>query len=110
LPVDSARKLGVAFDTNLSFAKQCLCCICYRNIRDLRRISNATDQTTACKIATPLIHSTTNYCNFLLRNLPATQTGRLQLVLNSAARAVTKTLEFHRITPYSKISPQAQDK
>jgi len=40
-----------------------------------------------------------DYCNSLLLNLPATQTNRLQLVLNSAARAVTKTPKFHHIAP-----------
>ena len=35
-------------------------------------------------------------------NLPAAQTNRLQLVLNSAARAVTKTPKFHHITPLLK--------
>jgi len=39
--------------------------------------------------------------NWLL-NLPATQTHRLPLVLHSAARAVTKTLKFHHITPILK--------
>ncbi len=37
-----------------------------------------------------------------LLNLPATQTYRLQLVLNSAARAFTKTPKFHHITPILK--------
>ena len=46
------------------------------------------DHSTACTIATSLIHSKIDYCNSLLLNLPATQTNRLQLVLNSAARAV----------------------
>jgi hypothetical protein len=71
-------------------------------MRDLRRIRNTIDHSTACTIATSLIHSKINYCNSLLLNLPATQTNRLQLVLNSAARAVTKTLKFHHITPILK--------
>jgi len=53
---------------------------------------------TACTIATSLIHSKIDYCNSLLLNLPATQTNHLQLVLNAAARAVTKTRKFHHIT------------
>jgi len=40
-------------------------------------------------IATYLIHSEIDYCNSLLRNLPAIQTNHLHLDLNSAARAVT---------------------
>jgi len=35
-----------------------------------------------------------DYCNSRPHNLPATQTNRLQLVLNSAARDVTKTPNF----------------
>jgi len=100
-PVDSARNFGVIFDKNLSFAQliSSISKSCFYNIRDLRRIRNTIDQTTACTIATSLIHCKIDYCNSLLLNLPATQTNRLQLVLNSAARAVTKTPKFHHITP-----------
>jgi len=59
-------------------------------------------------IATSLIHFKIDYCNSLLLNLPATQTNRLQLVLNSDARAVTKTPKFHHVTTILK-SPLAQD-
>ena len=51
---------------------------------------------------TSLVYSLPDYCNFLLLNLPSTQTIRLQLVLNSAARAVTKTPKFYHITPILK--------
>jgi hypothetical protein len=61
------------------------------------------DQTTACNIATALIHSKLDYCDSLFLNLPANQLDRLQLVLNSAARAVTNTPKFH----YSEISSLA---
>jgi len=75
---------------------------CFLNIRDLRRIRNTIDQSTACTIATSLIHSKIDYCNSLLLNLPATQTNCLQLVLNSAARVVTKAPKFHHITSILK--------
>jgi exonuclease III len=103
-PVTSARNLGVIFDNNLTFSQHisAISKSCFLNIRDLRRIRNTIDQTTACTIATSLIHSKIDYCNSLLLNLPATQTNRLQLVLNSAARAVTKTPKFHHITPILK--------
>jgi len=84
-PVDSARILGVIFDTNSSFAQHIsyISKSCFLNIRDLRRIRNTIDQTTAYTIATSLI-------SFILKltivtlpilNLPATQTNRLQLDL-----------------------------
>jgi len=78
---------------------------CFLNIRDLRRIRNTIDQTTACTIATFPIYCKIDYCNSFLLNLPTTQTNRLQLVLNSSARAdgaVTKTPNFHHITPILK--------
>ena len=78
---------------------------CLYHIRDLRRVRNANDRTTARIIATSLVHSKLDYCNSLeslLLNVPAAQTNRLQLILNSAARAVTETPKFHRITPILK--------
>jgi hypothetical protein len=103
-PVDSARNLGVIFDSTLSFSEHisAISKSCLYHIRDLRRLRNSMDQTTACTIATALVHSKLDYCNSLLLNLPSSSTNRLQLVLNSAARAVTKTSKFHHITPVLK--------
>jgi len=44
---------------NMSFAQRisAVSNSCFHNIRDLRRIRNTIDQTTACTIATSLIHS-----------------------------------------------------
>jgi len=90
--------------STLSFAKHIssISKSCFHNIRDLRRICNTIDQTTACTIATSLIHSKIDNCNYLLLNLPATQTNRLKRVLNSGASVVTKTPKFHHITPILK--------
>jgi len=73
--VDSARNLGIIFDKNLSFAQHIssISKSCFNTIRDLRRIRNTIDQTTARTIATSLIHSKIDYCDSLLLNLPATQ-------------------------------------
>ena len=72
------------------------------HICDLRRIRNTLDHKTACTIATSLIHSKLDYCNSLFLNISNQQLNRLQLFLNSAARAVTKTSKFHHITPHLK--------
>ena len=103
-PVYSARNLGVLFDSNLTFSQQisAVSKSCFYHIRDLRRIWNTINHTTACTIAISLIHSKLDYCNSLLLNLPSTQTKHLQLVLNAAARAVTKTPKFHHISPILK--------
>ena len=66
------------------------------------RIRNFMDRSTASTISTSLIHSKIDYCNSLLLNLSATQINHLQLVLNSTARAVTRTPKFHHITPTLK--------
>jgi len=81
LPVDSARNLGVIFDKDLSFAQHIssISKSCFHSIRDLKRIRNAIDQTTACTIATSLIHSKIDYCNSLLLNLPARYTNESSL-------------------------------
>jgi hypothetical protein len=71
------------------------------------RLKPTLDQTTARNIVTALIHSKLDYCNSLFLNLPANQLDRLQLVPNSAARAVTSTPNFHHITSYSEITAVA---
>jgi len=76
---------------------------CFLSIRDLRRIRNAIDSTTAKTIATSLINSKVDYCNSLYLNLSRTQLDRLQLILNSAACAVIELLEFTHISPVLKF-------
>jgi hypothetical protein len=75
---------------------------CLYDIRSLKRLRSTIDQSTARIIATALIHSKLDYCNSLLLNLPASHLNRLQLVLNSAARAVTRTSKFGHISPIIK--------
>ena len=99
-PVTSARNLGILFDSNFSLSDHISSVTksCMSHIRDLRRIRPVLNQSTARNIATALIHSKLDYCNSLFLNLPANQLNCLQLVLNSAARAVTNTSKFHHIT------------
>jgi len=75
---------------------------CFLSIRDLRRIRNTLDFFTARTIATSIFHSKLDYCNSLFLNLPKSLLGRLQLILNSSARAVSKAPRFAHITPVLK--------
>jgi hypothetical protein len=103
-PVSTACNLGVIFDSTLSMSEHisAISKSCFLHIRDLRRIRNTLDLVTAKTIATSLIHSRLDYCNSLFLNLPSSQLNRLQLLLNSAARAITKTPKFHHISPALK--------
>jgi len=103
-PANSARNLGVVFDSELSMTNHIssVSKSCFLSIRDLRRIRNTLDFTTAHTIATSLIHTKLDYCNSLFLNLPKSQLGRLQLILNSSARAVSKTPKYSHISPVLK--------
>ena len=103
-PVSSARNLGVIFDSRLSFTDHVssVSKACYCHIRNLRRIRSSLDQSTATTIATSMIHSKLDYCNSLFLNLPKFELNRLQSILNSAARAITNTSKFSKITPVLK--------
>jgi hypothetical protein len=103
-PAISARNLGVIFDSKLSFTEHisAISKSCLYQIRDLKRLRSTIDQPTARIIATARIHSKLDYCSSLLLNLPASHLNRLQLVLNSAARAVTRTTKFGHISPILK--------
>ena len=103
-PVCAARNLGVILDSTLSMSDHisAVSKSCLFHIRDLRRIRNTIDLNTAKIIATALVHSRLDYCNSLFLNLPSCQLNRLQLLLNSAARATTKTPKFHHISPVLK--------
>ena len=100
-PVVSARNLGIHFDSTLSLSNHIssITKSCLFHVRDLRRIRPFLNQTAARNITTVLIHSKLDYCNSIFLNLPANQLDRLQLVLNSAARAVTNTSKFRHLIP-----------
>ena len=103
-PVSSARNLGFIFDShlNLSGHISSISKACYCQIRNLRRIRSSLDQSTATTIATSLIHSKLDYCNSLFLNLPQFELNRLQSILNTAARAITYTSKFSKISPILK--------
>jgi len=67
----------MSYSNNLPFAQH-ICAVyksCFHNISDLRRIRNTLDQTTACSIATSLIHSKIDYSNSLLLSGVTTAVG-----------------------------------
>jgi len=99
-PTFSARNLGVIFDSTLSMSDHIssVSKSCFLSIRDLRHIRNTLYYSTVHNIATSLIHSNLDYCISLFLNLPQSPLNRLQLILNSSARAVSKSPKFCHIT------------
>ena len=85
--------LIVIFDSSLTMSNHnsFISKSCFLSIRDRRRIRSTLDFATAKTITTYLIHTKVDYCNSLFLNLPHSQLDRLQLVLNSAASAVSRT-------------------
>jgi len=99
-PSDSARNLGVIFDSPLTMSDHISSR--FLSVRDLCRIRNTLDSTTAKTIVSSLIQSKVDYCNSLFLNLPGSQLDRLQLILNSATRSVSKTHRFTHLSPVLK--------
>ena len=93
----SARNLGFIFDEHLTFSDQisAISKACYYHIRQLRCIRPYLDSTTACTIATSIVHSKLDYCNSLYYNLPKSQITRLHLIQNSLARVVKAPKSCH---------------
>jgi len=84
----STRNLGFIFDEHLTFSDQitALSKACYYHIRQLRCIRPYLDLSTACTIATSIVHSKLDYCNSLYYELPKSQLSCLQEIQNSLTR------------------------
>ena len=67
------RNLGFLFVEHLTFSDQisAISKACYYHIRQLRCIRPYLDSTTACSIATSIVHSKLDYCNSLYYDLPS---------------------------------------
>jgi len=76
----SAGNLGFILDKHLTFSDQIMSLskACYYHFRQLRYIRPYLDSSTACTIATSIIHSKLDYCNFLYYKFPKSQLSRLE--------------------------------
>ena len=99
-PTNSARNLGVVFDSILDFKIHisAICRSSFFHIRQLRQIRPSLNRNSAIVLANALVHSKLDYCNSLLNGLPNTSIVRLQYVQNSLARVVCNTTKFRSHT------------
>ena len=100
-PAESARNLGVIFDTNFTFRSHIsvVCNSCFYHMRDLRRIRPHLDLDSAKLLTTALVSSRLDYCNSLLYGIADIDLTRLQRVQNQLARLMTKSPPFTRSIP-----------
>ena len=100
-PTESVRNLGVWFDSDFSFSKhiQNVCKSCFIQLRDFRNVRQFLTQDAAVSVANACVSSQLDYYNSLFRNLSKFNLHRLQSIQNSAARIVTNSSKYTRITP-----------
>ena len=100
-PTKSVRNLGVWFDSDFSFSKhiQNVCNSCFIQLRDFRNIRQFLTHDAALSVANAFVSSWLDYCNSLFKSLSKFNLHRLQSIQNSAARIVTNSSKFTRISP-----------
>ena len=78
---------------------QNVCKSCFIELRDFRNIRQFLTQHTAVSVANAFVSSWLDYCNSLFRSFSKFSLHRLQSIQNSAARIVTNSNKYTRITP-----------
>ena len=101
---ERARNLGVIFDSELNFKAHisAICQSCFHQLRDISSIRKYLTTDAAKTIIHAFVSSRIDGCNALLYGLPQKDINRLRLVHHAAARIVSRTRKFDRITPVLK--------
>jgi len=101
-PSNTARNLGVTFDSDLTLTKHIssVCRSSYYIIRQLRQIRSSLDYNSSVLLANALVSSKLDFYNSLYYGLPQSSLHRLQLVQNALARVVNPSVKRRdHITP-----------
>ena len=100
-PAKSARDLGVIVDSFLDMKEHIrkMCRAASFGIFKIGKIRKFLDQKSTERLVNALVTSHLDYCNSLLIQLPASHLAPLQFIQNTAARLITRTRKYDRITP-----------
>ena len=100
-PSEHVRNLGVIMDTKFTMEphKTKIMQIAFLKIRQISYYRKFLTPSAAKTLIHAYITSRLNYCNGLLHDLPTNLVTKLQSILNTAARLVTKTQKYEHITP-----------
>ena len=98
---NSAKNIGVTFDSALTLEQHVsnVCQACYAQLRAISRIRPNLTEDAAATLVHSFVTSRLDCCNSLLYRLSEKVIHKLQLVLNTAARIVTRSKRHERITP-----------
>ena len=90
--------LGVTLSSDLSMDKHVsnVCSAGFYRLRQLRRVWRSLDTESAATLVHAFVTSRIDYCNVLLAGAPKPTTGKLQRLLNAAARFLSGTKKFDR--------------
>ncbi|XP_071239453.1 uncharacterized protein [Salvelinus alpinus] len=100
--VSNKTDLGVTLNPDLSFdehIKTTVSRTAFFHLRNIAKIRNFLSKNDAEKCIHAFVTSRLDYCNALLSDYPDKALNKLQLVLNIAARILTRTKQFDHITP-----------
>ena len=99
--VERVRDLGVVLDSHLTMSSHvaavCRSAFCF--LRQLRSITRTLPTDAAKTLVQAFVTSRLDYCNSILSGISDFLLRRLQAVQNTAARLITRTRRFDRITP-----------
>uniref|UniRef100_A0A8C7IHH4 Reverse transcriptase domain-containing protein n=1 Tax=Oncorhynchus kisutch TaxID=8019 RepID=A0A8C7IHH4_ONCKI len=97
----TVKDLGVTLDPDLSFEEhiKTFSRTDFFHLRNIAKIRNFLSKNDAEKCIHAFVTSRLDYCNALLSGYPDKALNRLQLVLNTAARILTRTKKCDHITP-----------
>ena len=98
---EPVKNLGSWFDSQLTMVPHInkSCGAAFYHLHNIRRIRKYLSRQAAEALVHAFVTSKIDYCNSLLYGLPSTHIQKLQRVQNAAARLVTGSARFCRITP-----------
>ena len=101
IPAPKVKNLGVTIDQHLSLYSHVNNIVrnAFLNIREISFYRRYLTLDAAKTLMHAYVTSRVDYCNSLLFGLPNNMMRKLQSVLNTAARVVTKTRKYDSITP-----------
>ena len=100
-PGEHVRNLGVIMETKFTMEPHItkIMPIAFLKIRQISYYQECLTPSAAETLIHAYITSRLDYCNGLLHGLPTNLVAKLQSILNTAARLVTKTRKYEHITP-----------